>query len=72
MIIQIGMQNVQILRLNFRLCLQFAFLPYISKQLDEVKDNWNCHRIRQQKKGDTIAGIPEVLFKCGEIHGKST
>lgn len=53
----------------FRLCLQYSFLPFISRQLDDVRTMWNCHLIRPQKKGDTVAGIPEILHSLSEIQG---
>lgn len=34
-------------------------------------EQWNNHLIRRQKLGDTIQGIPDVLFKHPEIVGEN-
>lgn len=34
-------------------------------------EQWNNHLIRRQKLGDTIQGIPDVLFKNPEIVGEN-
>lgn len=34
-------------------------------------EQWNNHLIRRQKLGDTVQGIPDVLFKNPEIVGAS-
>nr|XP_022307773.1 uncharacterized protein LOC111113775 [Crassostrea virginica] len=52
-----------------RLCIQYVYLPLIKKDLREIMEHWNNHSIRRQKLGDTIHGIPDVLFKNPEIVG---
>ena len=32
---------------------------------------WNCHLIRPQKKGDTVAGVPEILHAHSELTGNN-
>nr|XP_022287686.1 uncharacterized protein LOC111100283 [Crassostrea virginica] len=52
-----------------RLCIQYVYLLLIKKDLREIMEHWNNHSIRRQKLGDTIHGIPDVLFKNPEIVG---
>lgn len=52
-----------------RTCLQFAYLPIIRKELKEIQLMWNSHRIRRQNKGDTLSGIPDVMYSNPEIIG---
>lgn len=54
-----------------RLCIQYVYLPLIKKDLKEIMEQWNNHLIRRQKLGDTVQGIPDVLFKNPEIVGAS-
>ena len=45
-------------------CTRFCFfLSLIQKQLDSFQMNWNIHRIRSQRHGELVSGIPEVLFQ---------
>jgi hypothetical protein len=34
-------------------------------------EQWNSHSIRRQRLGDTVQGIPDVLFENPEIAGKN-
>ncbi|XP_052765590.1 uncharacterized protein LOC128206898 [Mya arenaria] len=52
-----------------RLCLQYALLPFIGRQLDEIKHLWNTHSIRNQRVGDTLPGIPDILHTQVELYG---
>ncbi|WAR25018.1 hypothetical protein MAR_010722, partial [Mya arenaria] len=51
-----------------RLCLQYALLPFIGRQLDEIKHLWNTHSIRNQRVGDTLPGIPDILHTQVELY----
>lgn len=56
-------------------CLWFSFSKVIENELNQVKNDWNCHRIRRSKH-HTIAGIPDRLYfmpeDCGaEDHKKA-
>lgn len=62
--------NIKILNL-YRLSIQYVYLPLIKKDLKEIMEQWNNHLIRRQKLGDTIQGIPDVLFKNPEIVGEN-
>ena len=50
-------------------CLWICFSSLIQKDLDEVKEHWNTHRIRPSRF-DTISGIPDELFYLPERHGR--
>ncbi|XP_061165541.1 uncharacterized protein LOC133201057 [Saccostrea echinata] len=52
-------------------CIQFVYLPLIKRDLKDIMDQWNTHSIRRQKLGDTLHGIPEVLFQNPEVVGAS-
>ena len=49
-------------------CLWICFSSLIQKDLDEVKEHWNIHRI-WPSRFDTISGIPDELFYLPERHG---
>ena len=48
-------------------CLWICFSSLIQKDLDEVIEHWNTHRIRPSRF-DTISGIPDELFYLPERH----
>lgn len=43
----------------------------LKKDIKEIMDLWNNHSIRRQKLGDTIPGIPEILYQNPEIVGNN-
>ena len=46
-------------------CFKFAFFPVIQKELENIKDNWNSHRIRkslQSSNEGRPAGRPDILY----------
>ena len=49
-------------------CLWFCFNSLLQKDLDEVMEHWNTHRIRRSRAG-TIPGVPDILYflpdRCG-------
>ena len=48
---------------------QICFFPVIQKELDNIKDNWNSHRIRKSLKFSNEgrpAGRPNLLYFVGE------
>ena len=50
-------------------CFKFAFFPVIQKELENIKDNWNSHRIRkslQSSNEGRPAGRPDILYFVGE------
>lgn len=54
----------------FRFCVQYAFLPFINKQLQELRLLWNSHSIRHQRNGNSVPGIPDVLHSESRLlHG---
>ncbi|XP_061170613.1 uncharacterized protein LOC133179995 [Saccostrea echinata] len=44
-------------------------MQIIREELEEVKFAWNNHRIRKQKSGDIVPGIPELLYHVPEMLG---
>ena len=50
-------------------CIRFAFMPVIQKELDEVKELWNNHRIRKVRNTESKPGIPDVLYYTPELSG---
>ncbi|XP_061191700.1 uncharacterized protein LOC133199914 [Saccostrea echinata] len=49
--------------------VQYCYMQIIRKELEEVKLAWNYHRIRKQKTGDVVPGIPELLYHVPEMLG---
>ncbi|XP_061167357.1 uncharacterized protein LOC133176218 [Saccostrea echinata] len=49
--------------------VQYCYMEIIRTELEEVKFAWNNHRIRNQKLGDTVPGIPELLYHVPEMLG---
>ena len=50
-------------------CLKFCFMALIQKELDEVKSQWNRHRIRRVTNSQSPAGRPDVLYFTPELSG---
>ena len=44
-------------------------MDIIRRELDDVTYAWNCHRIRSQKHGDIVPGIPDLLYNVPEMLG---
>ena len=49
-------------------CIWFVFAKFIQTQLDEVKQEWNYHKIRYSK-GCQVSGIPNQLYHLPESKG---
>ena len=49
-------------------CIWFVYTPFIQTQLDEVKQEWNYHKIRYSK-GCQVSGIPNQLYHLHESKG---
>jgi len=43
-------------------CLRFCFMRCVQSDLDEVRRDWNIHRIRPSRDARCPAGIPDELF----------
>ena len=46
-------------------CFKFCFFPLIQKELDDIKDHWNNHPIRQLVQSDREsrpAGGPDIFY----------
>ena len=37
-------------------------MPLLQREMEEIKDDWNQHRIRLQKKTDRPNGVPNDLY----------
>ena len=48
--------------------LWFCYSKVIQKELDQVRDHWNSHYIRQSRH-DTIPGVPDILYYLPERTG---
>jgi hypothetical protein len=48
-------------------CLRFCFMALIQKDLDEVRRQWNTHRIRPSAGSRCPAGIPDELYYLPEL-----
>ncbi|XP_072038411.1 uncharacterized protein [Amphiura filiformis] len=51
-----------------RECLCFCFMGILQQELDQVKAEWNCHRM-QRSRGVCPAGKPNILFASPEAYG---
>ena len=49
-------------------CLWFCFAELLQHDLDQAREHWNTHRIRQSKS-DTIPGQPDALYYLPEFQG---
>ena len=44
------------------LTVSFCFMHLVQKSLNEVKNEWNAHRIRPSRNTNVPGGIPDQLF----------
>ena len=49
-------------------CIWFVYAQFTQTQLDEVKQEWNYHKIRYSK-GCQVSGIPNQLYHLPESKG---
>ena len=50
-------------------CFKFSFFPVIQKKLENIKDNWNSHRIRKSLQSSSESrpdGRLDILYFIGE------
>ena len=66
MIDQNVLNNTDIVHLE---CIRFCFLRLIQQHLDSFRQDWNLHRIRSQRRGEVVSGIPNVLFCQPLLYG---
>ena len=50
-------------------CLRFSFFGILQTELDETKELWNNHRIREVKNVECPGGIPNVLYHAPQVTG---
>ena len=53
------------------MCLQAAFMPALSAELEEVVSTWNGHVIRQIKGAVCPSGKPDILFSYPSLYDSS-
>jgi len=44
-------------------------MPLLQREMEEIKDDWNQHRIRLQKKTDRPNGVPNDLYDFPDEKG---
>eukprot|EP00118_Oscarella_pearsei_P013948 m.115907 g.115907 ORF g.115907 m.115907 type:complete len:79 (+) comp37571_c0_seq12:1112-1348(+) len=49
--------------------LKFCFMEILQRKLDEVRTEWNFHRVRKSKNAEAPGGIPELLYYVPELEG---
>ncbi|XP_053394204.1 uncharacterized protein LOC123536326 [Mercenaria mercenaria] len=47
-------------------CLRFCFTKLLQKELDELREQWNLHRVRTSS---SFAGKPNLLYHHPELFG---
>ena len=50
-------------------CLAFYFMGVIRKELTQVKETWDCHRVRQMKHQGCPSGVPNVIYDFPDMYG---
>lgn len=50
-------------------CLQYCFMGIIRKELHQVMNEWNLHKISTKKNSECEKGKPDVMFFMPEVHG---
>ena len=50
-------------------CMRFCFVNVLQRDLDQVKEYWNCHLIRGSGYA-TVSGRPDVLYYLPENYDK--
>ncbi|WAR17141.1 hypothetical protein MAR_031735 [Mya arenaria] len=49
--------------------VQFCFMDVIQEELDEVRQLWNCHRIRPVRNNISPSGRPVTMYTCPDLYG---
>ena len=57
------------IHLNYSDCLGFCFMHLVHKDLDRVRTEWNCHRIRHSRQSCCPSGFPNELYQLPQISG---
>ncbi|XP_053372729.1 uncharacterized protein LOC123538777 isoform X1 [Mercenaria mercenaria] len=51
-------------------CLRFCFNGIIQRELDQIRAEWNTHRVRHSAE-HTLEGKPDLLYHYPELFGAS-
>ena len=43
-------------------CMKFCFSVILQSELDNIKEMWNNHRIRNSRNAESPWGIPDILY----------
>ena len=62
------LKNVSYLQLH-KCALAYASAHLINKELEEFKEYWNSHRIRENRSVSLPSGIPNDLFEMPSVDG---
>ena len=54
----------------FRDALKLSFMTLIQTELNQVKCEWNIHRVRPSPFAEAPGGKPDVLFFAPEVSGQ--
>ncbi len=54
--------------INYRELIRFSFMSLIQTELDCLVNEWNTHRMRNNKSGDVMSGIPNELYYLGNLN----
>ena len=55
--------------LIFRDCFALCFMDLVQKDLDRIKAEWNCHRIRECRQSCCPSGHPNELYELPQLLG---
>ena len=61
--------KIMIIFICIRLCILYIYMPLLELELYNMKQDWNNHRIRLQKRTDRPSGVPNELFDFPELKG---
>ena len=50
-------------------CFALCFMHLVQKDLDRIKVEWNCHRIRQCRQSCCPSGHPNELYELPQLLG---
>ncbi|XP_031553453.1 uncharacterized protein LOC116290539 [Actinia tenebrosa] len=52
-----------------QLCLLYVYTPLLQLEVNEIKEDWNSHRIRFQRGEDRPCGVPNDLYEFPALKG---
>ena len=70
-----NMVSIGLLNMSNRidaLLLRYCFLNVIEMELKRMCNEWNLHRIRQNRKAETFGGKPFLMYNCPDMFNTCT